>query len=513
MGKYGRSEIYTDYREVTYSNVVKILQDAMPTHLANVSRMNFLLDFDAGIQPLPREKKTRKDIDIKCIDNLAHQAVSFNEAYHWGNPITFVQRGLKDSNDDTDREAEAIALLNECYSAEKTDAKTQMLGRFIEITGIAYTFVDVNMDWQEGDSYFSYETLDPRFAFVVKSSKLGHKPMLGVTYSEDSMGNRYFTCFSDKNRFEISAGKIVNGEKKQKKKDQATMYDWFQDERSGELNPLGRIPIIECILGYDRMGCFEREIDALCSLNLLESDICNATDETVQAIWHSNDVVFPTDEEGNVMKPEHGDWLQTFTSTDGKTPFVTPLSLNFDYGGNINFVNAKRAYLLEQLCIPSRNDNSGGSTGIAMDSATGWNAAENKANAIENLTKGWKMEEAKVALEAIKQSPFVPADSPLLKLKAMDIVPSIKRNKNYELTVKTQAMATLFNMGVYPKHVIDKGDLFPDAHQVWVDSKDTMLELQQSKITKKEEKTVESTTSDDPINQIENSPNLDKDRG
>lgn len=511
MAKYGRTEIYTDYREVNSNNVVDILQAAMPIHLANVSRMNFLLDFDAGIQPLPREKKTRIDIDIHSIDNIAHQAVAFNEAYHWGNPITFVQRGVKDSNTDTENEAKAIALFNECYSAEKADSKTQMLGRFIEITGIAYTFVDINMDWQEGDSYFNYETLDPRYAFVVKSSKLGHKPLLGVTYSEDSFGNRYFTCFSERNRFEVVAGKIVNGEKKK-----GPSYEWSQNDRSGELNPIGRIPIIECILGYDRMGCFEREIDGLCSLNLLESDICNATDETVQAIWHSNDVNFPTDENGNVLKPEHGDWLQTFTSPDGKTPFVTPLSLNFDYAGNINFVNAKRSYLLEQLCIPQRNSTSGGSSGIAMDSATGWNAAENKANAIENITKGWKMEEAKVALEAIKQSPFVPADSPLLNLKAMDIVPSIKRNKNYELTVKSQFVSTMLKAGFAGEHIVKTANLFEDPHQVWIDSKDTVEKIQETYFKDKEVKEdidVEGNSSVDPINQINNSPNLDKDRG
>lgn len=506
--RYGRHEIYTDYREVTDENVIKILQDAMPYHLADVSRINFLLDFDAGIQPLPRQKLTRTDIDIHSIDNLAHQAVEFNQSYHWGNPITFVQRGVNDSSQDNDVESEAIALLNECYSAENADAKIQQLGRFIEICGICYTYIDIKTDWTQGDSFFTYEILDPRYAFVVKSSKVGHPVLLGVSYSEDSVGNRYFTCFSRNKRYEIVSDKIVNG---RKKKDSA--YEWNHGQRSGELNSLGRIPIVECILSYDRMGCFEREIDGLSSLNLLESDICNASDETVQAIWHANDIVFPKDDDGNTLKPGHGDWLQTFTSDNGKTPFVTPLSLNFDYAGNINFVNAKREYLLEQLCIPSRNSNSGGSTGIAMDSATGWNAAENKALAIENIAKGWKMEEVKVALEAIRQSSFLPADSSLLKLKAMDIIPSFKRNKNYELTVKSQFVATMLNEGFYGEHIIKEANIFPDPHQVWIDSKDMIEEIQKSKISKIDSNDSENkTVSDDPVNQIDNSPNIDKSR-
>lgn len=507
---FGRAEIYTDYREVNNDNVIQVLQDAMPIHLGNVAAMNKLIDFDAGYQPLPREKTKRPDIDIHAIDNLAHEAVAFNEAYHWGNPITFVQRGVKDNgNDNAEKESDAIALFNECYAAENADSKIQKLGRWIEITGLAYTFVDVNMDWVEGESYFKYETLDPRYAFVVKSSKLGHKPMLGVTYSEDKMGNRFYTCFTNKKRYEIVSGKIMNGKTEEEKE------DWYHESRSGELNPLGLIPITECQLSYDRMGCFEREIDGLNSLNLLESDVCNASDETVQAIWHTNDVIFPKDENGNTLRPEHGDWMQTFTSPDGKTPFVTPLSINFDYSGNIQFINAKRAYLLEQLCIPARNDNSGGSTGIAMDNATGWNAAENKANALENITKGWKMEEAKVALEAIKQNPHVPADSPLLTLRAMDMQPSIKRNKNYELTVKAQFISTMLNAGIYGEHVLKEANVFPDPHQVWIDSKPTIEKIQEKlfkETEKKEEVEVQTNISEDPINQIENSPNVDKSR-
>ena len=51
------------------------------------------------------------------------------------------------------------------------------------------------------------------------------------------------------------------------------------------------------------MGCFERQIDDMNALNIIESDICNACDEQVQSIWHCNDVDFPTeivkDSEGN----------------------------------------------------------------------------------------------------------------------------------------------------------------------------------------------------------------------
>lgn len=530
MSDFGRQQIFTDVDEINEFNIISVLEKAFPIHLVNASRINYLLAFDAGVQEQIRVKNYRPDIDIKCVDNVAHEAVAFNEAYHFGNPILWVQRGIKDSG--KKEESEAIALLNECYSAESVESKTQENGRFIEIAGISYVFIDIKTkDFEEGSSYFTYEVLDPRYAFVVCSSKLGHKKMLGVTYSVDDLGTRHITAFTEKRRFEIVAGKIVNGKKKRKENEKSD-YTWSFTDGSGEVNPIGKIPIIECLRSFDRMGCFEREIDDMLSLNLLESDILNATDESVQCIWHCNDVDFPveilTDSEGNEIevpiKPKQNDWLQTYTTKDGKTPFVTPLKTNFDYAGNLANVEGKRAYILEKLCIPTRNSTSGGSTGIAMDSATGWNAAENLANAVENMTVGWKMEEIRVVLSAIQNSPHVPADSPLLSLRVMDVKPNIKRNKNYELTVKSNAFAVMVSHGVNGLHALNMINAFPDNNQVWVDSKESIQAYQKSLWEKQETvvKTSENTnnsteeninSSDDPINQVGNSPSVDKNRG
>lgn len=507
----GRIEIYTDVEEITSQNIISVLQDALAKHLLNSARCTYLLNFDAGVQPQVREKKTRTDIDIHCVDNVAHEAVAFNEAYHWGNPITFIQRGEKDSG--SFNETDAISLLNEQYSAQNVESKTQENGRYIEICGVSYVFVDVNVsdDWEEGESYFTYDVLDPRKAFVVKSSKLGHKKMLGVTYSEDALGTRHFTCFTKDRRYEIVASKIVNDDKPKEK--DAPDYAWSNKQRSGEKNPLGLIPIIECIRSYDRMGCFEREIDDMLTLNLIESDIANACDEDVQKIWHSNDVEFPIDENGKQITPKNNDWLQTYTTANGKTPFVTPLSISFDYVGNLNYANSKRTYILEKLCIPQRSSATNGATGVAMDSATGWNSAENLANAIENIAIGWKMEELKVVLRAIQIHPNIPSDSPLLKLKAMDVKPSIKRNKNYELSVKSNFIATLLKCGIYGKHIIDTSNAFSDPNQVWEDSKDMIMAMQKSLIKEDTSNDEVKPASDDVVNQVENSPILDKNRG
>lgn len=485
----GRYELYTDEPVITYENIIPILQQVFPLHQMNANRINYLLEYEAGKQPLMRKKTYRKDIDVKCVDNVANEITTFHIGYKWGIPITIVQRGDKDNS--SSNEIEAISLLNECYEAQSIRKKTQQLARFIEICGIGYTYVDINTEYNEddGDSYFTVDVLNPQTAFVVRSNYYPDKRvMIGVTYRTDEKGNSYFTCFTKDERYEIAnLLKITNGKKVKEKN------EWTHAERSGEENPLHRIPVIEWIRDYDRMGCFERQIDDMNCLNLIESDICNATDTAVQSIWHCNDVDFPVEiiknDDGTtterVKKPQNNEWMQTFTTQDGKTPFVTPLSINFDYDGNLKYAMTKRAYILEKANVPARNNNSGGSTGLGMNSAIGMDTVEAVASSQQNITEGCKMEEIKVVLSAIRASYFVNPDNPLLKLKYKDVQPNIKRNKQFEMTNKANCFSTLVSHGINGYHALKAISLFDDTNQVYADSKE-LIEMYQKSIFNKE---------------------------
>lgn len=499
----GRRVLTTDVDEVTNENVIQILQNVEANFLTNQFDCNRLLEFDAGNQPIVREKKVRPDIDVQTVDNVAHEIAEFKEGYHWGNLITYVQRGTKDSG--TDDETEAIALLNECYSAENAGGKQSLLGHFVEICGIGYTFIDINTRYTEGDSYFQYEVLDPRYAFVVRSSRYSDKRiMLGVTFRTDDNGNRYFTAFSDKRRYEIVANKIVNGEKVE--------TSWGLTERSGEINPLGVVPIIEYERSSDRMGVFEREIPEMLRLNLILSDIGNDIDQETQQIWHANDVDFPhvLDENGNptgeIKTPKSNEWVLTTTTQNSKSPFIKPLGSAYDYNGLVSAYSTSRALILQRCYTPCRNDDNGGSTGVAMSDATGWSAAEQVACKQQLLTEASKMNEVKVALIAIKKNDNVPSDSPLLNLRYMDVKPNITRQKTYELSVKTTAYSTLVSHGINGLHALKAINLFDDVAQVWTDSKELIEKYQNSAFGEDEEV---KPTSDDPINQIGNSPLID----
>ena len=485
----GRRNLYVDVKSVTRDNVVEIINNVWADFLINRSDCDRLLVVESGKMPLTRKKTIRPEIDIQTVDCIAHEIASFWESYVWGAPVSLVQRGLKDSG--SPQENEGIALLNECYEAENVGRKQRALGHFVEITGIGYTFVDIKSDWVDGDSYFELETLDPRYAFVVRSSIYSdHRIILAVSFREDSEGNIFYTAFSKDYRFEISAEKVTYV----------------------TVNPLHMIPIIEWERADDRMGVFEREIPEMNRVNILLSDICNDVDQNTQVLWHSCDVNFPykKDEDGNdtdeIERPISGEWIVTESTKDGKQPFIKPLTLDYDYGGLLNNYTSARALILERTCTPQRSSNSANSTGSATQSANGYEAAEQCACAEQLLIESAKMNEVRVALEAIKRSNKLVEDNPLVKLRYMDCKPNVTRQKTYEMTVKTTALANMLSHGINGLHAIKSVAFFDDVAQVWEDSKDLIEAYQRKAFGENEEV---KPQSDDPINQISNSPLID----
>jgi hypothetical protein len=128
----------------------------------------------------------------------------------------------------------------------------------------------------------------------------------------------------------------------------------------------------------------------------------------------------------------------------------------------------------------AENDNNGGSTGVAMDAATGWSAAETAASKQQNIMESCKMEEVKVVLRAIAKNPKIKPDNPMLKLRYSDMMPSVKRQKSYEMVGKANAFATYLAHGVHPLHALNLLNAFDDNNQVYADSKETFDLYQKS---------------------------------
>lgn len=471
----GREKIYTGVTEITRNNVKSVLQNAMTTHLANASRINFLLNYESGVQPLKREKKVRTDIDIQAIDNVASEITEFKTGFDWGNVITLVQRGVKDSGEP--QESQAVSLLNECFFAENINKVQQEVARFVEITGVGYTYIDSKDEREDGESLFTYCSLDPRNTFIVRSSYyVDERPMMAVTFNIDQeTGSTYFTCFTKDSRYEIIDQVVLVDEKP------TDEHNYRHRRGSGSVNPFGIIPITEWERRPDRTGCFERQINLMDSLNIMESDFINDVDQNTQAIWHANDIEFKVDENGEEVTPKSNDWLQTFTTRDGKTPFIKPMSNEYDYNGILKNIIQTRETILTNAYVPLRGNSSSGATGVATSDSTGWSSAEMSACKGQAMQEGAKMNEVKIALKVIKEVGIKDEKfKPLENLKVMDCQPNVKRQKTYEMTVKTNALATMLSHGIFGLHAIKQINYFDDPNQVWEDSKEGIEKYQQS---------------------------------
>lgn len=501
----GRRRIYTDVSEITSENIISVLQDAVSIHEQNRAEIAYLLNYEKGLQPLKRKKIIRPEVDINVCDNVANQVVEFKLGYHWGNPKSLVQRGDRDlSSSDPDNDDDAITLLNQMNEDENSFAKDQEMARYIEICGLGYQMVDIKRDYQEGGSVFDLNTLNPMYCFIVYRNDIRETRMMSVTYRQLKNGDRYFTCITKDRRYEVkNIVEIINGEKKE---------TWSEGRRSGELNPLGEIPVVEFIRSYDRMGCFERQIPDMDALNIEVSDFANSVAQNTQEIWWMNDADFPTDPEtGKKKKPVSGQWIQTNTAPNGNRPMIQPLSSTFDYNGVQQNILTKRDTILQKCYVPLQSDPGGGSTASAMSMSAGWSAAEAVAAKQEDIIRASVMKVVELELLAIQKSHYLPEGHVLYNLKKSDIQPKFTRQKTFDLGTKTNAMVTMIKAGVNGRVAMQVVDLFPDIAQAWADSKDTIEMFQQALVMKNEPGSVEgddrimSDTSDQAVN----SPILD----
>lgn len=500
--QFGRKVLYTDEREITYNNVADVIRKAFSDHEANATKIQSLFDYEAGEQKKFRKKTYRSDIDNWCVDNVANEITEFKLSFNWGNPITLAMR---DRNDKENTEiAKGIFELNKFYDLQGNKAKQQELARYVEIGGVGYTYVDINTDYKDGESPFTIDVLDARCTFIVRSSYyLDKRVMLSVTFSCDSTGSKRFTCFTDKERFELSS-----------------TYEHL--ERSGEANPLGINPINEWVRSHDRMGCFERQLSEMDNLNLLISDFTNDVEQNTQAVWHTNDIEFPKtyvkNEDGTQTEVpttlKGNSVVQTYTSQDGKTPIIEALSINYDYDGMLQNIITRRALILQKCNVPSRNDNSGGSTGVAMSDATGWTQAESEANRQDQIKDVCKLNEVKIVLRAIEKCSGFPTDSPVRKLHYSDVEANIPRQKTYELTTKVNAMCALIGKGFSLEDTLSIAPLFEDNNQVLVRSGEGVRKFQEENVFKTDSTSTSGTDTKekrpfpDLSDQENNSPNI-----
>ena len=210
----GRRKIFTDEKIIDESNLIKVLRSAYTTHVLNQREMQYLLDYELGEQPLPREKRIRPDINVEISENAANFVTEFKKGYFWGIPPVMIQHGDKEMHgSDPMSDDQGIAALNEMLlNGLEIGYQNQVLGDFVEKCGIGHRMVDPKTadEFSDDEPYnlVNVYALDSRYTFCVYHNGLGQKKLMGVTYTKTQSGKLLFTCFTKDARYEVAGWKI-----------------------------------------------------------------------------------------------------------------------------------------------------------------------------------------------------------------------------------------------------------------------------------------------------------------
>ena len=449
----GRKKIHTDEVEVTAQNIAAIVDLAMNTdHAANRNEMEYLFKYERGLQPvIDRQKTIRPEIKNIVIENHASEVVDFTVGYQAGNPINLVARSVNAELKHSDKR---ILKINEMLAEENKQAKDIELFRNFHIAGIAYLMV-LPKDNMTGTSPFDLLVLDPRNTFIVYSNDAYERPMVAVTYSVLQNGSKRVTAYSDDYIYEfgVDASGASNGFK---------MVP----------NILRMIPIIEFSANSDYAGCFEKAIPLMDAINDINSNRVDDIEQFVQSIlWLHNAEL---SEDAKEELKNGGGILQTKSVGNGADAKVVYLTQTLNQNETQTYVDYLYKQILQICGVPSREKSSGGNTGSAMYLSNGYEQAESRAKAMESMYGRSMLQVVELILRICKLSVNVDSDVKELETRFIDI--EFSRDRTYDLASRTNALATLINIGVEPLHAMRTVDLFNDVETVYHDSSERIDE-------------------------------------
>lgn len=442
----GREQLFTSITDVTKENVVEVIKKAMETHETNSSDIEYLFNYWKGKQPiLDRVKEIRPEINNKIVENHAQEIVAFKTGYVFGSPIQLVQRGKSDLNNPDGKDDTRISTLNEMLFEEDKASKDTELGETMAICGTAYRIILPKKN-TDGTSPFDVLNLNPRTTFVVYSNDIYRKPVMGVSYVEDTAtGKREYGVYTETSYFNFKSD---------------------EDEVEEEPHVLGMIPIIEYPNNSARLGNFEIVLPLLDALNVTSSDRVNDVAQFIQSlIWFNNCAI----DKKQFEELRESGGLQT-KSEPGNPADVRILTSSLDQTSTQALKDDLYQTMLQIAGVPDRHSSTGGNTGQAILLASGWQTAETHAKATELIFSRSDKRALRIILKIINDSDVLDYTMKDLKISEIDI--KFSRNKTDNLLVKTQGLLSQLQAGIHPREAIANVNLYSDPEQVWQNSKE-----------------------------------------
>ena len=444
---HGRRVILSSVDEINSDNIIDVLQKAMLVHLQNKADIDYLYNYYKGDQPiLRRVKEIRPDIVNNIVVNRANEIVSFKVGYQFGIPMQYTASRMVDNI------PKDIEKLNSLMSYENKAKKDKDLGEWQMICGTGYRIVlpdDVVSD-EEDEAPFELNVLEPNSTFVIYSSKIGRKPLAGVTFWKDDdftgsadskvapLGGYVIAVYTPKWYYEIKAGKISIEPK---------------------ANTLGMIPIVEYPLNNARLGAFEVVVDILNAISEVESNRLDGLEQFIQSFIKF--INCDMDEEEYDRFLEKGA-IKVY-SHEGANADVDMISSELSQTETQTYIDDLYNTVLTICGVPSQGNanTSDSSNNGAMIVKNGWSSAEGRAKDAEVMFEASEREALKIVLKILR-------DKNVLNLKVSDVEMKFPRRNYEDIQSKVQALVSMLgNEKIHPKDAYAHCGLFTDPETAY----------------------------------------------
>ena len=431
---YGRRVITTDVEEITADNVVDVLRDAMSTHELNRSEIDYLWKYYKGNQPiLTRQKTVRPEICNRIVENRANEIVSFKVGYLCGEPIQYVGRSNEEST------TAGIGTLNEYMFLVDKPALDQEVVEWGMICGTAYRMVMANDAYttDSDEAPFEIYTLDPRNSFVVYSTDVKRRRMMGVKYNTDEYGFNTYSVYTDNQCFIIEGDKVV----------------------SANPHGLGVVNIYEFPANNARLGSFEICLPLLDAINNIESNRMDGIEQFIQAFVKFINCDVTADD----FKELKDLGAIKVKSVDGQHADVDIVTNELNQQQTQTLKEDIYKAILSICGLPSMSDGntSDSSNNGAVILKNGWQGAETRAKDSEMMFKRSEKEVLKLVLKLCDGL----AD---LKLKLKDIDIKFTRRNYDNIQSKSQVLVAMLQQPkIHPLLAFTHCGLFSDPESAY----------------------------------------------
>lgn len=490
--------------DLGHAIIKKYLPQVLKAHCENQAKINFFYNYNLGEQDiLQKQRLYQKDAlnNNKVVENHAHRQTTFKVGY-----ITSEKR---DYTHKADSNTDDLTYLDHYFTDCNFFQKDIELKEWVFATGIGATYTAPRTDIilpngidnltgkpltrfaGENDGFnikyeapFEYYVIDPRYNFVVYSSRFDKKPLFCVSIvevdiSKDDENPEYRKEIYVETRYASFVWQSDDN------------YIDFEDRL--ELTKIKRVlqylPIIEYASNSSRLGLIELNRGLFNLINTLNSATADmiVDNANVILVFKNTDI---DSEQVKEMKSAGAIIISdSQNARQGSQASLDTIKIEIPFEGLNQYYEEKvtQAYDIAGVPLASGNITSGGDTGQARLLGGGWqNAYTMIRPEIETLLQS-DYEELKLILYLCRQVPNCPLNE--LYASQIDIKYRINQSDNY--LVKTQGMMNLYNIGLPTEEILKTSGLFSDIPTVDKKWKERIAELKAENQRKEPTETIE----------------------